>query len=202
MDRDEFLQRVRQAAAAGSTDLTPLPPPGSPSGKRSAHDLAERFKIEHEAVLGRVHLISTLQEAQRVLSELLQGARTFVRSPHALLDDIGLALAAAHLSPAPAAQADVGVTGCELAVAATGSVVLSSAWGRLASLLPYHHIVVLDASQLVADLEDAYLTFGPQTLPGALGFHTGPSKSADIEQTMALGVHGPGRTDVIVLRRE
>jgi L-lactate dehydrogenase complex protein LldG len=96
-------------------------------------------------------------------------------------------------------DADVGITGADYAVAATGSVALSSRYGRLATLLPFHHVVLLCASQILPDLEDLYAQLGSLELPSAWGMHTGPSKSADIEQTMALGVHGPGIVDVIVI---
>jgi L-lactate dehydrogenase complex protein LldG len=163
--------------------------------------MVERFRLEQEAVLGRVHVVGSADEAREALRTVLDGARSYIRSPHALLDAVGLGevAAALGLETAPPESADVGVTGCELAVAATGSVGLSSSWGRLAALLPPHHVVVLSADQLVWDINDAYALLARAELPGAWGMHTGPSRSADIEQTMALGVHGPGRVDVIVL---
>lgn len=196
MNKADFLRRVREAAASGG-QAPALPAAVSPSPPQEARALAERFAREHAAVLGHAYLVETAEEARALLAELLAGAKTFARSAHALLDEVGLGLL--PLTPAPPEKAEVGVTGCEWAIAATGSVVLSSEWGRLAALLPYRHVVVLRASQIVPDLQDAYLRLDPAHLPGAWGFHTGPSKSADIEQTMALGVHGPGRTDVVVL---
>ncbi len=86
----------------------------------------------------------------------------------------------------------------DFAVAATGRGT-SSRHGRLATPLPYHHIMILRASQILPDLEDLYAKLGSLELPSAWGMHTGPSKSADIEQTMALGVHRPGKVDVIVI---
>ena len=124
------------------------------------------------------------------------------RSSHQILDQVGIKELTTNLQALEAKDADVGITGCEGAIAATGSVGFSSHWGRLAALLPYHHIVVMRADQLVPDLEDWYLKLSLTELPGAWGMHTGPSKSADIEQTMALGVHGPGKVDVILLLEE
>jgi len=200
---EEFLRRVREATGrAPEAPVPPPPEPVRPSAPAEARELVERFVREHEAVLGRAHVTATPSEAREVLTGLLHGAATFVRSPHVLLDELGLAEVTRDLSPVAPAEADVGVTVAAFGVAATGSVAFESAWGRLAALLPDRHVTVLRASTLVPDVADAYLLLDPARLPGAWGFHTGPSKSADIEQTMALGVHGPGRVDVIVLANE
>ena len=200
MNRDAFLNRVRTATGRNPKAPPSRPPlPPAPSPGMTAHALAERFKLEHERVLGRVHIVASTSEAHETLARLMQGKRSYIRSSHAILDEIGLETVAAPLEMVAAKSADVGVTGCEGGIAATGSVGLASTWGRLAALLPYHHVIVLRASQLVPDLEDWYLRLAAQELPGAWGMHTGPSKSADIEQTMALGVHGPGQVDVILI---
>lgn len=202
MSRERFLQRVREATGRGAKAPISLPPPPPPpSASRRLEELVERFKVEQEAVLGSVHLAGSVEEASQTLHELLGGASTYIRSPHAVLDEIGLPIIAEDLglSAARPEQADVGVTGCEAAVASTGSIALSSGWGRLASLLPPHHVVVVRSDQLVYDLNDLYTLLASRELPGAWGMHTGPSRSADIEQTMALGVHGPGRVDVLLL---
>jgi L-lactate dehydrogenase complex protein LldG len=204
MKREDFLARVR--AATGRNPKAPItrppePPRASPTQPPEVR--AERFKLEHERVLGRVHIVRSMVEARTALNAALEGAKSYIRSPHAILDELGLPQLVANLPLENASLAEVGITGCEYAIAATGSIALSSSWGRLAALLPYHHVVVLRAEQIVPDIEDWYLKMAELardgTLPGAWGMHTGPSKSADIEQTMALGVHGPGKVDVIVL---
>lgn len=202
MSRELFLHRVRDATGRDQKAPVALPPaPPQPSDTKTVTEMLERFKLEQEAVLGRVSIVPSLTEARTTLRELLLGVGTYIRSPHPLLDSVGLPELARELElePVAAADAEIGVTGCELAVAATGSIALSSEWGRLAALLPPHHVVILTADQMVYDLNDAYLLLAQRDLPGAWGMHTGPSKSADIEQTMALGVHGPGKVDVIVL---
>lgn len=204
MKREDFLDRVR--AATGRNPKAPVtrpPEPPRPSVPQSPEVRAERFKLEHERVLGRVHLVRSLDEARAALNAALEGANSYIRSPHAILDEVGLPQLVAHMSLEQPSLAEVGITGCEYAIAATGSVALSSSWGRLAALLPYRHVVVMHADQIVPDVEDWYSKMAELAragdLPGAWGMHTGPSKSADIEQTMALGVHGPGKVDVIVL---
>lgn len=202
MSREHFLQRVREATGRDIKAPVSLPPPPpAPSAQRTTQELVERFKVEQNAVLSRVHLAHSTDKARSILREILAGAATYIRSPHSVLDEVDLPGVAEEvgLRKAEAADADVGVTGCEFAVAATGSIALSSAWGRVAALLPPHHVVVLRSGQLVYDLNDLYTLLAKQERPAAWGMHTGPSKSADIEQTMALGVHGPGRVDVVVL---
>jgi L-lactate dehydrogenase complex protein LldG len=83
----------------------------------------------------------------------------------------------------------VGLTGCAAGIANTGTVLVLDAGETLkASLLPETHLVILRASQLVADLPDALaLTRGA---PNAV-LVTGPSRTADIEMTLTIGVHGP-----------
>jgi L-lactate dehydrogenase complex protein LldG len=200
MNREDFLERVRNAT--GRSPKAPLmrpPLPPKPSEPQSQASLTERFKLEHERVLGEVHVVRSNEDAKQMLATLLEGKKSYIRSSHQILDQIGFAQVSKNLQALGAADAEVGITGCEGGIAATGSVGFSSQWGRLAALLPYHHIVVLRADQLVPDLEDWYLKLSMTDLPGAWGMHTGPSKSADIEQTMALGVHGPGKVDVILL---
>lgn len=101
-----------------------------------------------------------------------------------------------------AAMADAGITWTDLAIANTGTLVLCSkpGQGRLTSLLPPLHIAIVPEPCLVADLPAALARLGAmQPVPAAVHFITGPSRSADIEQQMILGVHGPGKVVALVL---
>lgn len=96
------------------------------------------------------------------------------------------------------ATADVGLSGAAAALAETGSIIVSSGPGRsrLATLLPPIHIALVAESCLTADLFTwiaARHTSGERQFPASLNLISGPSKTADIEQTMAIGVHGPRR---------
>ena len=92
---------------------------------------------------------------------------------------------------------DVSITGCELLVARTGSIVLSAAaaQGRTSSVYAPVHVCIAYRKQLVYDVRDALQAlkekYGPQ-LPSSISFATGPSRTADIEKTLVTGVHGPG----------
>ena len=91
---------------------------------------------------------------------------------------------------------DVSITGCEYLVARTGSIVMSSAQasGRTTSVYAPIHICIAYTNQLVYDIKDALKAakekYGAH-LPSMLTFATGPSRTADIEKALVVGVHGP-----------
>jgi L-lactate dehydrogenase complex protein LldG len=94
------------------------------------------------------------------------------------------------------ADCDVSITGCEYLVARTGSIVMSSAQksGRTTSVYAPIHICIAYTNQLVYDLKDALLAAKDKygnNLPSLITFATGPSRTADIEKTLVVGVHGP-----------
>ncbi|NJK45577.1 MAG: LUD domain-containing protein [Pleurocapsa sp. SU_196_0] len=201
MNRDAFLKRVRDALGhnANTPPSRPPAPPLSTAAPRDIKALVARFKERNELVLGRVWVVDTLEQGRARLTELLEGTRTYCRTSHPILNDLRLEELVRDKFLAEPKDADVGISGAEFAVAETGTVALSSTHGRLVTLLPYHHVVVLRAAQILPDLEDLYGTLDQLELPSAFGMHSGPSKSADIEQTMALGVHGPGKVDIVVI---
>lgn len=88
-------------------------------------------------------------------------------------------------------------------IAETGSLVLLSSVASPTTLnfLPENHIVVLHRDDLIAHLEDIWtrLRTLPQPLPRTINIITGPSRTADIEQTIQLGAHGPKRLHVILV---
>ncbi len=98
----------------------------------------------------------------------------------------------------------VAITGCEYLVARTGSLVLSSAGasGRALSVYTPIHICVAHINQLVWNIGDATRhmqeKYGTQ-LPSTFNIATGPSRTADIEKTLVVGVHGPKEVYVFLL---
>ncbi|MBN1489855.1 MAG: lactate utilization protein [Phycisphaerae bacterium] len=97
-------------------------------------------------------------------------------------------------------QADVGITGVRMAIAETGSIVVTSGSGsrRLASLAPPEHIAIVEKDQIVPDLLDWAASLGPD-MPANEVLITGPSKTADIEMNLVMGVHGPRNVHVILI---
>ena len=102
----------------------------------------------------------------------------------------------------PPAEAAIGITQADYALADTGTLVLfaSPGEGRALSLLPPIHVAVLEASRILPGLNE--LLAREPNFPersSAMIFITGPSRTADIESTLSVGVHGPGELHVVVL---
>lgn len=94
----------------------------------------------------------------------------------------------------------VSVTPAFCAIAETGSVVLLSGADSPTSLnfLPDYHFVIVDATQLLPHIEDAWEKLRLQkAVPRAINVITGPSKTADVEQVLQIGAHGPRQLNVI-----
>ncbi len=91
---------------------------------------------------------------------------------------------------------DASITGCDVLVARTGSIVMSAAEesGRTVSVYAPVHICIAYADQLVYDITDALSMLKEKynsDIPSFITFATGPSRTADIEKTLVTGVHGP-----------
>jgi L-lactate dehydrogenase complex protein LldG len=93
-----------------------------------------------------------------------------------------------------------GFSAAEAAIAETGTIVESSAGGRtfLPGLIADVHVSIVHVASVVARMEEALASFTPD-LPRNISFLTGPSKTADIEQTLTVGAHGPKKAIVLLL---
>ena len=97
-----------------------------------------------------------------------------------------------------------GITGAYCAIAETGTLMMLSgvATPGVTSLLPETHIAVLRVSRIVRGMEDAWALLraerGATAMPRAVNFISGPSRTADIEQTLVMGAHGPYRVHIIL----
>lgn len=94
-------------------------------------------------------------------------------------------------------DADACITGCEAAIARTGSVMISSKqnMGRTSSVFYPVHIIIAYTSQVVPDIQQGIDKVKKRyggNMPSMLNLNTGPSRTADIEKTLVVGIHGPG----------
>ena len=99
---------------------------------------------------------------------------------------------------------DLGVTGAQWGVAETGTLVLESdaERHRLASLVPATHVAIIKAQNIRQTLGEVLSAIGDKgegRLSRAVTFITGPSRTSDIELTLAIGVHGPAELYVVVI---
>ena len=95
----------------------------------------------------------------------------------------------------------LGITGTRTGVALTGSVVIDSSvpGARVVSLLPEAHLAILRSGDIVPDPGFVLRALDRTTLPSNLVFVTGPSRSADIELQLTIGVHGPSRLVIALI---
>ena len=102
---------------------------------------------------------------------------------------------------AHAATADIGLSGVEFGVAETGSLFVDAiaAESRLVSTLPPIHVAVLPAGRIVPDIAAAIEILAKTFTHGYMSFITGPSRTADIERVLTIGVHGPSRLIIIAV---
>ncbi len=203
--REEILARLHGQA-------NPIPHPGRWQPRQGEVDMAQQFTTALQAAKGEVRRVLSLEAALAELYNLLdelQAERVVVNDEPPLVDiDFSAARpecqwyvsgrAAGDLRHFCAA-ADVGVSGAVAALAETGTVVIRSGSGRsrLATLLPPVHIALVAEAQLTANLFPWTSARG-EAWPANVVLVSGPSKTADIEQTLSVGIHGPGRLIVIL----
>mgnify|MGYP003941135679 CR=1 FL=1 len=200
--KEAILKKIRKALS----ESTPLPFPSS-EGNQSVfqpapEELDMLFAEQFSRLQGKFVFCLDQQELQIRLEELAlqQGfTKIYCRDQHLLarfnegplrariLDDTG---------KESLRHCDVAITGCECLIARTGSIVLSSGQdsGRTTSVYAPVHICVATTDQLVYDIRDGLKLLKEKygnKLPSFISFASGPSRTADIEKTLVVGVHGP-----------
>lgn len=187
-----------------------------PVGPRVAHeaDLLPEFSAQAVRMTSSLDTVPSLADvpgaASRYLQSLNLPARCVVWETLAQLPWSAAGLDVASRPPARDVEADrhspdlVGVTGCFCAIAETGSLMLLSGPESPAStaLLPETHIAVVPVERIVPDLEAAFALMRKELgqLPRATNIISGPSRTADIEQNLVLGAHGPYRVHILLVQ--
>ena len=173
--------------------------------REAAADSVAAFRERAEAAASTTDRVATLAEAPRAITRYLDASglpRSGCVWPMlGSLDWSGAGLAL----EARAAHADdaIGVTGVFSAIAETGTLMLCSGPDTPASvsLLPETHVAIVPVQRIVAVMEDAWDLARAELgqLPRAVNFISGPSRTADIEQTIVLGAHGPYRVHLLLV---
>jgi len=208
--RAAILGRVRQRLAAAAGLRREAAEASIHSGMvgpqpHMAGDLVERLLRKLEEMSCTTDRVAGPDEVPQAVARYLAanalGLSAVASPPLALLkwQDAGMSVAVRS-----AADADgVGVTDCFCAIAETGTLMLLSAADSppTLSLLPETHVAVVSVERIVPTMEAAFARFSAQrsAMPPAVNFISGPSRTADIEQTIVLGAHGPCRVHVVVV---
>ncbi len=203
--KENILKKIREALS----NSTPLPFPQSegnqplyqPLDQEPEVEFAERFTH----LQGKFIYCINQQEFAFQLGSLIRKQewnKVYCLEP-ALLGS-AISQIEDRINATDLANCDVSITGCECLVARTGSIVMSSAQnsGRTTSVYAPVHVCVAFTRQVVVDLKEAIqLTrekYG-NNLPSLISFATGPSRTADIEKTLVVGVHGPKEVYVFLI---
>ncbi len=213
--REEILRRIRAALDAAPVDALPDAAPARPANTtpRAGGGLGQ-FVEEASALAAEVIRVESAQAAALRVAALCEerGWREALAWGWEEIGVAGLeaALAGAGVEvhhggdPHALEPVPVGITGAEAAITDTGTIVLRSGAGRspLASLLPPVHVALVDGTRVFPEMR-AYLeslgdAAGHARAGSNLVFISGPSRTADIEQTLTLGVHGPRELIIVV----
>jgi L-lactate utilization protein LutC len=216
-DRSQIRQNLQQAVRNPHllVDRQRELPPFQPQ-LFDPHNLVSRWQQELEALTGHVYGPMRPEAAVDQIIALAQAqpAQEILMWDEAELPVVGLSarLQVSGIRAWPAnhsldrqmmAAVPLGLTGALAGLADTGSIVVASGPGRArsASLLPAIHVALLRVSDLYPDLPTWMAQQGSNLLPTTanLVIITGPSRTADIELNLVIGVHGPGEIHVILV---
>lgn len=196
--RERILQRIRSAAGGGAADHRPEHvEPALASG-----DPLQDFSRALEAADGGCERVAEFSQVPRRVADYC--ARHRLRGALAVapilsrLDWSGVLPEGVEVRfGSTAGEARVAVSQAVAGIVETGSLALASGPETPTRLnfLPDHQLVVLERGAIVLRLEDAL----GGTMPRALNLITGPSRTADVEQTLQLGAHGPRRLHVLLV---
>ena len=178
-----------------------------PQGPRPhvSADVAARFRDRAQNLATTMEDVSAVTDIPAAAARYLRGLNlqmTGVCWPEfAALDWAAQGM----MVEARAARGDdlVGITGAFCAIAETGTLMMCSGPDTppATSLLPETHIAVVPRSRIVTGMEDGWALLRRErgVLPRAVNFISGPSRTADIEQTVTLGAHGPYRVHLLLM---
>jgi len=209
--RSEILSRIR--SSLGRTNATGEPA-GLPPARIRIPDVPletriGKFTAALQKLSGKVYRASSREDARAYVENLLHG-RSAVTSNAPFLAECGVH-SIAGVRPGGAdrealremcASLDAGITSADYALADTGSLVMISSHeeARLVSLLPPLHIALVPLERMLTGLDELYTLIPvPSDRSSSMVLITGPSRTADIEQILIRGVHGPGEIHVVLV---
>jgi L-lactate dehydrogenase complex protein LldG len=205
--REKVLAKVRAAQVKA---FIPEPPAGLPARmvypRMDLPGLKARLMQELELLGVETYLEANDEDVRARVKKLIAGKAVLAWDKDQLPCGTGACLDGEKVYTAAdpkeeQGKADIGLTGVEAAIAETGSFVMQAGPGRprTASLLPYLHVAVIRGSDILLGMGEF---FDRAKAKGGLlpyfVFATGPSRTADIELSLTLGVHGPGHVYAVI----
>jgi L-lactate dehydrogenase complex protein LldG len=210
MSRDHILHRVRTALGRSAGQAVADPPPVRirvPEVDMESRIASVRTRVE--ALAGKTHRVSSPAEACGLVAAAIQG-KTALASNAPFLAECGITALPGVRSGITdreqlrglCASADIGITSADYVLADTGTLVMLSSpqEARMVSLLPPAHIAVVERDRILTGLDELFSVLpSPAEQSSSMVLITGPSRTADIEQILVRGVHGPGQITVVIV---
>lgn len=202
--KEKILKKIREALS----DSTPLPFPKSEGTdsvfEKPDEDLEILFAKEFTGLLGKFAFCLDIMDAQVQLQQLISSKKW--KSIYCMEEGLTKQFPALSLTKDSLSDCDAALTSCEHLVARTGAIMMSSAQesGRTVSAYAPVHICIAYSDQLVFDTRDAIKNLNNKygnKIPSFITFAAGPSRTADIEKTLVVGVHGPKEVYVFLIDR-
>jgi L-lactate utilization protein LutC len=210
MSREDILQRTRAALGRNvGQPPAPLPPPRIRIPEVDIEARIASLFANIERLAGKTLCATSPAEARCYVAQLI-GEQPAVASNAPFLEECGIAnlpsvrrqFAGTDELRAACASVPFGITSADYALADTGSLVLFSSpeEARMISLLPPTHVALVPRERILTGLDELLTQVPlPADRSSSMIFITGPSRTADIEQILVRGVHGPGELHVIVV---
>lgn len=217
-DRERILAQIRGALGRGKLDAAGAAPlaarlqaptanrlPAASRGDRAT--LLHRFAAKVRRAEASLVPLETLAEVPQAVAQRFPQADAVRLAPHPDLASLAWPAAGLAASSGPARADDrLGVSRAYAAVAESGTLVLCSGPASPTTLnfLPDCHVVVVHAADVAGSYEAVWARLreaadGTAFLPRTVNWITGPSRTADIEQTLYLGIHGPRQLHVLLV---
>jgi L-lactate utilization protein LutC len=210
MSRDHILHRVR--TALGRSDGQPaadVPPVRLRIPEVSMDARIASFITRLETLAGKAQHVTSPSAARDLVAAAIAG-KTAVATNSPYLQECGITSLPGVRSGIRdvtelrdvCEKADIGITSADYALGDTGTLVMiaSPAEARLVSLLPPAHIAIVPVTRLLSGLDELFTILpDPAAQTSSMVLITGPSRTADIEQILVRGVHGPGQIHVVLV---
>jgi L-lactate dehydrogenase complex protein LldG len=203
--RERVLGQIRQSLGRGAQSPGAIIPlPGSSPRPTFGGPLVERFVAKMQEKAATVERLASLAEVGDAVARYVAAvpAGPAVRVSRTLAG-IGWPSQLTVTHGAAVREDETSVTPCFAAVAESGGIVTLSGANTPSTLnfVPDTHIVIVHTSQVVAHFEDVWAQWRASgvPVPRTINIISGPSRTADIEQTIQLGAHGPRRLHILLL---